>query len=156
MRAARHVTAVALGLGIALAAAAPALGAGMGATQIALGQNGEREAITPRVLVDRVAGYDLDAGKRLACLTVKVRNVGRAKFSEFVGNGAKLRLRGGVLERPSIAGGGACKSSGTITLKKGKSTTVKLPFVINKTARIIGFQYTASSGFGTNTPVWRF
>lgn len=156
MRAARLGAMIALGLGVTLATTAPALGAGMGARQVALGQSGEREAITPLSLTDDVEGYDIDEGKRVACLRVKVRNVGPRKFSDFIGNGARLRLRGGVVERPSITGGGLCKSSGTITLKKGKSTTVKLPFVINANARIIGFEYTASSGFGTNTPVWRF
>ncbi len=156
MRAARHGAALALGLGIALATTPPALGAGMGSMQVALGQNDEREAITPLSLTDEVTGYDLDEGKRLACLNVKIRNAGTKKFSEFVGNGARLRLRGGVVERPSITGGGLCKSSGTITLRKGKSTTVKLSFVINANAKIIGFEYVASSGFGTNKPAWRF
>jgi hypothetical protein len=156
MRATRHAAAVALGLGIALATTAPALGVGMGKAQIALGQNGEREAITPLTLADNVTGYQLDAGKRLVCLRVKVRNAGEATFTEFVGNGAKLRLRGGVNESPRIAGGGLCQSTGTIKLKRNASTSLNLPFILNKTARVVGFEYVASSGYGTNKPVWGF
>jgi hypothetical protein len=139
-----------------LVIAAPALGAGMGATQVARGQSGEREAITPLKLTDNVPGYQVEAGQRVACLRVRVRNVGKKAFSEFVGTGAKIRLRGGVTESASITGGGACSSSGTIKLRPGKSTTVNLPYKIRKSDRIVGFQYTASSGFGKNTPTWTF
>ena len=154
----RTRTTMALGVAAAtaLAIAPQALGAGMGATQVAQGQSGEREAITPLKLTDNVPGYQIEAGKRVVCLRVKVRNVGKKTFTEFVGTGAKLRLRGGVTENASITGGGACSSSGTIKLRPGKATTVNLPYKIRKSDRIVGFQYTASSGFGKNTPRWSF
>ena len=140
----------------ALAVAVPALGVGMGKTQVAKGQSGERQAITPLKVTDNVPGYTVGAGKRIACLKLRVKNVGTKAFSEFPGTGADLRLRGGVTEDASITGGGACKSTGLIKLKPGKSVEVQLPYELRKSDRIVGFQYTASSGFGTNTPVWTF
>jgi hypothetical protein len=152
----RKTAAIAAAGATALAIATPAFGAGMGATQVALGQSGEREAITPLRLTDNVPGYQIEAGKRVVCLRVKVRNVGKKTFTEFVGTGGKLRLRGGVTENASITGGGACPSSGTIKLRPGKTTTVYLPYKIRKSDRVVGFEYTASSGFGKNTPRWSF
>lgn len=156
MKAHRRAAPTLLGLCLVLAATTPALGVGMGKTQIALGQSGEREAITPLKLSDNVSGYQVDAGKKLVCLKVKVRNAGKKTFTEAVGNGAQLRLRGGVTESPRITGGGLCKSTGTIRLRPGASITVNLPFMIRKKDRVAGFEYTASSGYGTNKPVWAF
>jgi hypothetical protein len=143
-------------LGACLAVAAPAFGVGMGKAQIANGQSGERQAITPLKLTKNVQGYTLEAGETMVCLNLRVKNVGKAAFEEFVGTGAKLRLKGGVTVKAQIAGGGVCKSMGLVKLKPGKAITGNLPFVLRKTDRIVGFEYTASSGFGTNTPKWTF
>ena len=150
------MAAIAAATTAALASGGPALGVGMGATQVARGQSGEREAITPQKLTKNVPGYQLDAGKQIVCLRMRIKNVGKKAFSEFVGTGAKLRLRGGVTEEASITGGGACSSPGTVKLRPGRSKIVNLPYEIRKSDRIVGFEYTASSGFGENTPKWTF
>lgn len=156
MKAARLLIAASLATTTGLAVATPALGVGLGKMQIALGQNGERQAVTPLSIVRNVTGYEVPAGQKVVCLKIKFRNVGSKAFTEFPGTGAKLRLRGGVTVNSLITGGGLCKSMGLIKLKPGKSIVGNLPFEIRKTDRIVGLEYTASSGFGTNKPVWAF
>jgi hypothetical protein len=153
----RRFATAAIAVGMVLAATTPALGVGLGKTQIANGQtDGERQAVTPLKLTKDVAGYTVSAGKKIVCLRLKIRNAGPKALEEFPGTGAKLRLKGGVTQEAAITGGGVCKSGGLIKLKPGKSITFNLPFEIRKSDKIIGFEYTASSGFGTNTPVWAF
>lgn len=156
VKTARLLITTSLAITTGLVVATPALGVGMGKAQIANGQSGEKQAVTPLKLTKNVQGYDLEQGETMVCLRLRVKNVGKAAFEEFPGTGAKLRLRGGVTVQAQIAGGGVCKSMGLIKLKPGRTIVGNLPFTLRKTDRIIGFEYTASSGFGTNTPVWKF
>jgi hypothetical protein len=135
--------------GLALLVIAPAaLASDMGKSRNLKGQSGELVRVTLVSARDNVPGYQLQAGKRLYCLTVTIRNVGHKRFNDAPGNDAVVIIKGGGEANALIATGGSCDTVGLVNLAPGKSRTIKLPFQVRKGSKVTGFEFTPSSGYG--------
>ena len=138
--------------GLALAASGLAAGTAgeLGKTKVLKGQTaGVKMAVTPTAFKDNVSGYAVDARHRVGCLTVTVKNLGKARLDEIIESGSVLVVQGGG-EAPSfIASGGSCDTASLLKLAPGKSKSITVPFRIRKEAKVLlAYELTASSGYG--------
>ena len=84
--------------GLALAASGLAAGTAgeLGKTKVLKGQTaGVKMAVTPTAFKDNVSGYAVDARHRVGCLTVTVKNLGKARLDEIIESGSVLVVQGG-------------------------------------------------------------
>jgi Domain of unknown function (DUF4352) len=123
------------------------------------GFNNERMRVTPFRLRE-VDGGDFDppaAGHRYVGVWVKLKNVGRTRYSDSPMNSAKLITGGGKTIETKILVEGECDSgwAATTDIARGKTRRGCIPFEVPNGTKLKFFEFTLASGFADETGQWR-
>ena len=116
---------------------------------------GERMAVTVLKVVDPAHGGEFDSpgpGKRFVGVEIRLKNVGRANYSDSPSNGAVILDTGNVGYQATL--GAVEPDIGSPKIPPGQSQVGFLTFEIPKTKKIAVLQFTLDSGFGPDTGEW--
>ncbi len=90
-------------------------------------------------------------GTRFVAIGLSVRNVGRDRLEDAMSNGARLVLTSGTALNASLLNG----CSGIVEMAPGETRLSCVAFEVPFGVAIQQFEFSADSGFGQETGVWR-
>jgi hypothetical protein len=122
-------------------------------------QSGERVEATVLAYKEsiRVGEYDTpQAGMRFVGVTLRLKNVGTASYSDSPSNGATILTPTGEHAKTAVVTEGECSEgfADSVRIAPGESQEGCIPFELAEDATAAKLQWTPSSGYGEETAEW--
>jgi hypothetical protein len=130
----------------------------LGKTITLKGNSGEKMRVRPyRVKAFEAGEFETPAeGNQYVGVWISLKNVGRKRYSDAPGNGAKLvDTRAKVHDSTIVVSGDTCETTSDLRIPAGQTRRICIPFEVPTGVRLRYFEFTLNSGFADQTGQWK-